>query len=319
MKILEIDSYRYYDPIFESVRVVLNQIGENYTPEYISGISGSAFKIGAGCPSRPTCICDFWPADFLQYLGYEVKQYPCFDADGNDVTDKMIEAVKDSIDNGKAVLVFHAFRDAEWDVVCGYDEETMQFIGKGTYIGDCARQPWERAKTCGNICPTFGAVIIGNKITDFNAPEAEIRSLKSAVTHGRKETDETELYKTEGIQGYKKWVAMFSAPGADRGVADSYCYDTYSSVRKAAVIYLRTLADKYSGEATTNLQNAAKDFEIEVAELEKARPYISWDSPWGVDENRSKMLAPILTEAAAAYEKGIVSIEKALASLEAVQ
>jgi len=316
MKILEIDSYHYYDPIFESVRVVLNQIGESYTPEYISGISGSAFKIGAGCPSRPTCICDFWPADFLQYLGYEVSQYPCFDADGNDVTDAMIEAVKKSIDNGKAAMVFHAFRDAEWDVVCGYDEETKQFIGKGTYIGDYARQPWERAKTCGNICPTFSAVIVGNKVKEFNSSEAEIRSLKSAVAHGRKETDELELYKTEGIQGYKKWAAMFAAPGADRGVADSYCYDTYSSVRKAAVIYLRTLSDKYAGEAAAQLRNAADAFETEVGKLASARPYISWDSPWGVDENRSKLLAPILSEAAAAYEKGIGFIEKALAHLE---
>lgn len=314
MKQIEIDSYRYYDPIFESVRIVLNQIGESYTPEYISGISGSAFKIGAGCPSRPTCICDFWPFEFYKYMGYDAKEYPCVDKDGNDITDKMIKAVKESIDNGKTVTVWHAFREEEWDVVCGYDEEAKQFIGKGTYIGDYARQPWDRAKTS-NI-HGIGAVVVGGKLADFNAREAEIKSLKSAVAHARKESDETELHKTEGIQGYKKWAAYFAAPGADRGVADSYCYDTYSSVRKAAVIYLRTLADKYGGKAVTHLQDAAEAFEIEVGKLEKARPYISWDSPWGVDENRSKMLAPILNEAAAAYEKGIRLIEKALTLLE---
>lgn len=316
MKQIEINSYRYYDPIFESVRVVLSQIGESYTPEYILGISGSVFKIGAGCPSRPTCICDFWPLEFYKYMGYDAKEYPCVDKDGNDITDKMIEAVKESIDNGKAVSVWHAFREEEWDVVCGYDEETRQFIGKGTYINDYARQPWDRAKTS-NI-HGIGAVVVGDKLADFNPREAEIKSLKSAIAHARKESDETELYKTEGIQGYKKWVAYFAAPGADRGVADSYCYDTYSSVRKAAVIYLRSLADKYGQEAAYHLQNAAKNFEVEIGELENARPYIDWNSPWGVDEERSKNLVPILTEAATAYEKGIEFIEKALACLEEI-
>jgi hypothetical protein len=310
MKLIEIDSYRYFDPVFEGVRVILNQIGETYTPEYISGISGSAFKIAAGCPSRPTCVCDFWPAEFFRYMGYEVREYACEDADGHDISGKMIESVKEQIDKGHPALVWHAFRDEEWDVVCGYDEETKQFIGKGNCHADYVKNPWDRPKTS-NVYG-FGAVIPGKKVSDFNAREAEMDSLKRAVSHARKETAEDELYKSEGIQGYKNWAAMYAAPGADRGVADSYCYDTYSSVRKAAVIYLRGLGDKYGGEAAAYLKNAAADFEIEIGELEKARPYISWDSPWGVDEERSKMLAPILTEAAAAYENGIESIEKAL-------
>lgn len=315
MKHMEIDSYRYYDPVFEGVRVVLTQMGEPYTPEYILGISGSAFKIAAGCPSRPTCVCDFWPADFLRYLGYEISEHPCFDAEGkDDVTPAMVEAVKKSVNNGRPALVFHAFRDAEWDVVCGYDEGEKQFIGKGTSIGGYARQPWERAKTCGNICPAFGAVVIENKTTGFSAQEAEIRSLKSAVAHGRKETGDPELYKAEGIQAYKQWAAVFSAPGADRGVADAYCYDAYSSVRKAAVIYVNGLAAKY-GKAALFLQGAAEAFSKEVEALEKARPYISWVSPWGVDEARSKALFPLLSEAATAYEKGIEFLEKALVSI----
>ena len=234
MKQLEIDNYRYYDPVFESVRVVLNQLGESYMPEYISGVSGSAFKIGVGCPSRPTCICDFWPLEFYRFMGYDAKEYPCADKDGNDITGSMIKAVAGSIDRGRTVSVWHAFREEEWDVVCGYDEEAKQFIGKGTYINDYARQPWDRAKTS-NVYGC-GAVVVGEKLNDFNAREAEINSLRGAVAHARKESDENELHKTEGIQGYKKWAAYFASPGADRGVADSYCYDAYSSVRKAAVI-----------------------------------------------------------------------------------
>ena len=309
MKQLNIDSYRYYDPIFESVRVVLNQLGESYTPEYISGISGSAFKIAAGCPSRPTCVCDFWPLDFFKYMGYETTELTVRDKDGNDIYDAFIDAIKAHIDSGKAAVVWHAFREEEWDVVCGYDEQTKEFIGKGTLYGDCGRQSWDRPKNS-NVY-AFGAVLPGARIAEFDARAAEIKSIESAIAHARKTSEETDLDKIEGIQGYRAWAQKFETEGADRGVADSYCFDTYRTVRKAAVIYLRALAAKYAN-ASAHLENAAASFAIEADELESAMPYLFWDSPWGVDEERSKKVAPILRRASDAYEQGIEHLEKAL-------
>ena len=306
MKQIEIDSYKYYDPVIEGARVVLNALGENYTPEYISGISGSAFKIAVGCPSCPTCVIDFWPPAFFNHMGYEATEYPC---SGDDKCEAMINAVKSSIDGGKPAIVWHAFREEEWDVVCGYDQEEKQFIGWGTYgYGEYRREPWDRAKTSGVY--GFGAVIVGEKTSALNEQEAEISSLKKAVEHARKESVDFE-----GILGYKKWVEMYSKPGADRGVACAYCHETYSSVRKAAVVYLNGLAVKYGGNAAVHLKNAASYFDKEAGELGKASPYITWSSPWGVDEERSKKLAPILKAASEQYEKGIESIEKALAIL----
>lgn len=61
-----------------------------------------------------------------------------------------------------------------------------------------------------------------------------------------------------------------------------------------------------------NLQCSALNFEHEVELLAQARPYLSWESPWGVNEERGFKLAPILKEAAESYEKGIDYIEKAL-------
>jgi AraC-like DNA-binding protein len=113
MVLLNIDKYRYYEPLFEGARIILNNMGEKYTPEYIAGISGAAFKIAGGCPSCPTCVLDRWTPDFIRYLGYEVTEYPCFDESGNDISDKMIEAVKKQIDSGKPALVWHAFTPAE--------------------------------------------------------------------------------------------------------------------------------------------------------------------------------------------------------------
>lgn len=313
MVLLNIDKYRYYEPLFEGARIVLNNMGVKYSPEYIAGISGAAFKIACGCPSRPTCVIDRWTTDFIRYLGYEVTEYPCTDKDGNDITDKMIEAVKKSIDNGRPALVWHAFTQEEYDVVCGYDEEAKQFIGRGTNKGydDYAREPWDRAKTS-NVWG-FGAIIIGDKIAEFNEKEAEISSLVNAVKHARKELPEgKENWEKEGIEWYHQWFEDYSKEGKERSLADAYCYDVYSSVRKAGVVYLHELAHKYDGSIADCFHYAAASFEREAKELEKARPYLSWDSPWGIDEERSKNLAPILKEAALHYEKAIEYLEKIL-------
>ena len=313
MVLLNVDKYRYNEPLFEGARIVLNSMGVKYTPEYIQGISGAAFKIAGGCPSRPTCVWDRWTPDFIKYLGYDVTEYPCFDENGNDVTDKMIEAVKKQIDSGKPALVWHAFTNAEYDVVCGYDNDNKQFIGRGTYAGrdDYTREPWDRAKTC-DACPPFGAVIIGDRISDFDTKEAELRSIICAVKHARKVLATGNEWEYEGIEFYNRYAGEYASEGKERGVADAYCYDVYSSVRKAAVIYLHGIADRHDDRIRDCLHYSAACLEREANELEKARPYLSWDSPWGVDEDRSRNVAPILNSAAAHYEKGIEYLEKTL-------
>ena len=303
--LLNIDKYRYYGPLFEGARIIMNNIGEKYSPEYIQGISGAAFKIAGGCPSCPTCVCDMWPAELFKLLGYEVKEYPCFDEKGKDVYDILVEAVKKQIDSGKPALVWHAFTVAEWDVVCGYDEEARQFIGRGTNKGwdDYARESWDRPKTCD--VGAYGAIIIDGKIAEFNKREAEINSIKNAVKHARKETSN----RSEGIQFYKKWIEIYSSKGADRGIADGYCYDIYSSVRKACAGYLREVSLSYGGTTMESLLKAGTCFDKEANILDEARPYLSWDSPWGIDEERSKKVDPLLIKAAELYEKGIEYLE----------
>jgi hypothetical protein len=315
MVLVNIDNYRYYDPLFEGARIIISYMGEKYSPEYILGISGSVFKIAGDCPSRPTCICDRWTPDFLRYLGFDITDLPCYDQEGKDISETMIDGVKRHIDEGKPALVWHAITTAEWDVVCGYDEDTKQFIGRGTNRGfdDYHREAWNRAATC-DAAPSFGAILINGRKSPFNQREVEIASLEAAVKHARHDLDEGEVMG-EGIKFYKQWADEYSHEGKDRGVADAYCYDVYSSVRKAAVVYLREIAHKYGGSMHENLQDAALNFEREAELLAQARPYLSWESPWGVNEERSVKLAPILKEAAESYENGIEYIEKALASI----
>ena len=321
MVLLNVDTFRYTEPLYEAARIVLNSMGADFSPEYILGISGAAFLISGGCPSRPTCANEMWTTDFLRLLGFEIEEHPCFDENGNDITDQMIEAVKKHIDDGKPALVWHAFSAAEFDVVCGYDEDAGHFIGRGSVHGngdEYAREPWDRAKTC-DICPAFGAVLIKGKIADFDKTQLEVSSIKQAVRHGRQKLAADAMpHEANGIEFYHMWATEYGTEGKERGVADAYCYDVFSSARKAGVVYLRQLADGYGAsnpDARDKLHYAAASFENEVAELEKAYPYLSWESPWGVDENRSKNLAPILRDAAGHYEKAIGYLEEALEAI----
>lgn len=306
MKLLPVGNYQVKEPLFEGARIILSGMGESYTPAYIQGISGAAFKIAGGCPSRPTCIYMMWTPDFIKYLGYEIYEYPI----NEDGPDSMIKAVIAAVDAGKPALVWNALTNAEWDIVCGYDEETKEFLGKGSYRGfdNCEREPWGRAAEW-----PFGAIIIGEKINSFDARRAEIVSLKEAVLHARKSNPPEDII--EGIEFYKHWAEDYADGTRERDVADAYCHDIYSSSRKFAAEYLNEIALNHGDDVGKKLREAAEFFNAESAELDRAGEYLSWSSPWGIDENRNKNLPPILEKAAMNYEKAIECIEAALALL----
>ena len=169
--------------------------------------------------------------DFIRYIGYSYTEVPCFDKNGNNVSDIMIKAVREQIDSGKPAIVWHAFTQAEYDVVCGYDEAARQFIGRGTYKrhNEYARESWDRAKTC-DIAPAFGALLIGQKISEFDRKEAEINSLRNAVKHARKESG-----TNEGILFYRKWAEKYAAEGADRGLTSYFICFAVPSLNNTCV------------------------------------------------------------------------------------
>ncbi|MEA4832795.1 MAG: hypothetical protein VB118_09320 [Oscillospiraceae bacterium] len=320
MKILEnVDTYRVKEPLFEGVRVIMNYLGETYTSEYIQGISGAAFRIATGCPSRPTCCMMMWSTDLIKLLGYEYSEYPCFGPDGEKLTDNMITAIRQQIDAGKPALVWHAMTSAEWDVVCGYDEINKIFFGRGSYWGpesaEYHTESWDRAEKAVEVCPAFGAVLIGEKTGNFDAKRAEINALTDAVSHARTINDEPEKggwYSYEGIQALKKWHEAYSNSGKDRDLADAYCFDIYSSVHSAAPGFLREISCHFPESAKQLLNKAAEYMEEEAKVFKSCAPYLGWNSPWGVNEERSKSVAPLLEKVAMLYEKAIECIEQSL-------
>lgn len=323
MKILkDVPAYKYKEPLFEGVRVIMNYFGETWSPEYIQGIAGAAFRVATGCPSRPTCCMRMWTPELVKLLGYECTEVPCFGPNGEKQTDQMIEAVKEQIDMGRPVPVWHAMTSAEWDMVCGYDEENKRFFGWGSYwLGatEYHAEPWDRAEKAVEICPAFGAVVIGEKTREFDAKTAELDALRDAVLHARTIKDKPEKggwYSYEGVQAFQKWAEAYGKPGKDRDLADAYCYDIYHSTHAAAPGFLREISGHFGAKTGEQLQKAAGYMEQEAKAFAACEPYLGWKSPWGVDEERSKAVAPILAKTADLYEKAIDCIEKGLAETD---
>lgn len=75
-----VDRFRVMEPVFECVRVVLSYLGESYSPAYIQGISGAAFRIAGICPCAPTCSTAMWTDALVDLLGYEMHHHKLTDS-----------------------------------------------------------------------------------------------------------------------------------------------------------------------------------------------------------------------------------------------
>ena len=71
-----VDRYQVVEPMFEGLRVILSYRGESFTPAYIQGISGAAFRVAGICPCAPTCGTAMQPQDLARTLGYAVEYLP---------------------------------------------------------------------------------------------------------------------------------------------------------------------------------------------------------------------------------------------------
>jgi hypothetical protein len=328
-----VDRYRYCDPNFECVRIVLARRGEKFTPEYIQGISGMAFRIGGPCPCAPTCSLAMNPEELVELLGYECQQFPLFGkgADPRKKVHELVKRVRAEIRAARPVVVWHAFTAAEWDVVVGYDAEARQFLGRGTYAGNgkkLARADETRTATCGAICPELGAIFIGRKVREPDARQAELAALAEAVRHARSPRDrflETLAHKPlpwrfrEGIACYDAWAQSFRCDlrRLPSGPGDRYPIGVYADTRKAASGFLRQIAPKYP-KLRQRLLSAAGHFDADAEALVQARDLIGpgWKLPKKPDPKRNLRTAELLTLARTHYARGIDELAAALEQID---
>jgi hypothetical protein len=348
--------YQVVEPLFECVRVVLSYLGETYSPAYIQGISGAAFRIAGICPCAPTVSRHIPPTALIDLLGYEMHDFKLtdgvpdfnwdhfrslaglYEANGNvlpqaealqqvelrmmcDQLGTIIQAVKNAIREGRPAIVWHAFTNAEFDVVAGYGQERGAFCGRGSYAGlgdGYAQAPWGRMVTTAHLGGQPYAIVIGQRVRPFDARSAEIAALQEAARHARSQNNVDKLgdeqwVMLDGLRCYDRWIDDWRDPQKKRGPGDSYCLGVYRSTHRAAAGFLRELAQKYP-EVQGQFERAAEAFCGEADALDASVPLLGWEAREGPDPERNARLVPLLRRARDGYARAIDEIESALES-----
>jgi hypothetical protein len=324
-----VDRYRVPEPLFECVRVALAARGETYSAAYIQGISGAAFRMGGPCPCAPTCEYAMGTDNLIRLLGYECERVGLGGPESDPKTQlpALLARIKDEIRAGRPALVWNAFTIAEFDVVCGFDEEKHELIGRGSYKGldEYATAPESRIAEH-DVAPAFGAVLIGRKVADFDARAAEIAALREAVLHAHGASASLGFMPT-GLACYDAWIASYQNRGsliraktrdgkqdlgwvAAQSGDDFYPLTIWPSTRQAAADFLRELAPKYPA-AAAHLDAAAGHFERESEALAACRDTLGDRSKEPTPE-QCVSAAAHLREARACYSLGIAEIARAL-------
>lgn len=323
-----VESYRVDEPLFECVRIVLSHRGEEYSPAYIQGISGAAFRVAGPCLCAPTSSFALETTELVEMMGYEMEHLNLA-VEGivpGEEVHNVVTRVKEEIRAGRPVVVWHAFTYAEWDVVCGFDDEKKQFLGYGSYRGnddELAAEDETRMATCLDICPAFGAILIGDKVREFDAREAELSALEEAIRHAHSTRDrfleeagdvEKPWRFREGLACYDIWIDNFRVnpnriPERPHG-GDNYCLGWCRSTHAAAAEFMRELAAKYP-EVKENFLRAAHHFELDSELLCEIGDKVFKEYKEANPE-RAKRAVELFTKARNNYAQGINEIEKAL-------
>jgi hypothetical protein len=320
-----VDYYHCWEPLFEGARIVLDYRGEDFTPSYVQGISGAAFRIGGICPCAPTCDSAMETADLVRLFGYDCEYVPVRGEgiDSARVFPTVLERIKREIDVGRPVLAWDAFTMLEWDVVAGYDEAKGELIGRGSYTGgkDYARAP-EGQAVGEDVQPALGVITVGEKTGAFNTAEAELAALTEAVRHARDATPSDiclggDRMLLHGLACYNRWVDDFTSPDKKLGWGDRYCLFVYSDTHRAAADFLAEIAPKYPA-MQDDLMSAAAHFAAEAQALEDCQQLLfpDWSQSLAMDDAKRVQAHEHLGKARDEYAAGIAEMEKALAKVK---
>jgi hypothetical protein len=322
--IQNVDAYRVTDPLYEPVRVVLTARGEPYSANYVQGISGAAFRTAGPCPCAPTSpelSNGMEPGALAALFGYRVEVYP-LSVDGLDLNSEVqnvLARVREEVAADRPVVLWNAFTNAEWDVVCGYDEGKHLLYGRGSYGNmrgaDYVSAEDTRTIKCLNICPALGAIFIGEKVGSLDARAAEVAALEEAVRHARTPGDrpvggtpeqQTKWSFRNGMAVYDWWIAH-PPEGWD------YCLDVTRSRHRAAAGFMREIAPKYPS-AREHFERAAAGFEADAQALDECQELLSAKD--AEPAARQAALPAIFTRARGSYSGAIDEIERGLAALK---
>ena len=328
MIIANVDRYHLREPLFEGVRVILSHYGEPYSPAYIQGLSGTAFRLGGICPCAPTCTSAMDQQQLAALLGYGAKRIP-FAGETIEARQAVLAATMPRLDAelaaGRPFLLWHAFTMLEWDVVVGH--EGGRFFGRGSYLGleDYADEDDQRAASP-DAEPALGVMLIHKRSAPTREAlcQAEKDSVREAVRHAH---DVENLEKVcssdrwvflQGLAAYDRWVSDFGLRAAEHVpplLGDMYCGNVYAATHRAAAAYLQEIAPRH-GACRGRLLAAAECFYREAAALADARDRINSAYQAGeASPGERERIVAALRNARDAYAAAIDELKAALPDL----
>ena len=192
-----------------SAQLTLNSLGENYTYDYLMGISGAAFRLHFHpdfCPSSTDATTGFDVSKILfKSLGYKCDLH-IIDGDNLGEIKALYQKIISQINNGKPIVAINLKVCPEWGIITGYLKSNPGILCR-TYFDDsedysiAEHAPWL-------------SFFIGEKGDPLTNREMFLNSLKIAVQLAK--TDSFEEYFS-GFNAFEKWIETLQKYTASSG------------------------------------------------------------------------------------------------------
>ena len=229
-----------------STQFALNALGENYSYQYLMGISGAAFRLHFDpdwCPSSVDATTGFDVSKILfRSLGYACELVKINDNSFDDIR-FLYQKIMNQIDSGIPIVAVNLRGHTEWGIISGYLNDRPGILCR-TYFDEAdeyslaEHAPWL-------------SFFIGEKSKSLHEQTLFSNSLKIGVQLAK--TDQFEQYKN-GFSALETWIEKLGESASANSTAFK-AYETNWTIfnclldaRRAAAAYLSDMFQKYPRE-----------------------------------------------------------------------
>ena len=292
-----------------SVQLTLNALGEDYSYDFLMGISGAAFRLHFHpdwCSSSADSTTGFDVSKVLfKAIGYKSE---LFSIDDNSLTDikSLYKKIIAQINNGIPIVAINLKVCPEWGIITGYLKDKPGILCR-TYFDEtdqyslAEHAPWL-------------SFFIGERSKPVNNHLLFKNSLEIAVQLAK--TDTFEEYKS-GLSAFNKWIDELKKVTVSMESKEFKEYEINLTIfnyladsRKAALKYLSSMKDRIKNSETI-INNYKKEVELLEETRQNILPPFSTDAKSWTEEIINKQ-TDILTQTLRIEEETLKLFEKEL-------
>jgi len=242
--------------LIKSAQFALNALGENYSYEFLMGISGAAFRFHFNadwCPSAGDATTGFDVSNVLfKSLGYEYELNKIDDNSFDDIR-FLYKKIIVQINKGIPIVAINLKVCPEWGIITGYLKNKPGILCR-TYFDEsdeyslAEHAPWL-------------SFFIGKKGKPLDEDEIFKNSLKIAIQLAK--TDEFGDYKS-GFSAFEKWIDELktaNSKGFKEIEVNLTLFYYLIDARQSAVKYLMSMKDKMK-EGNAIIENYEREVEL---------------------------------------------------------